>query len=113
MKHEEEQIQCAVAEYLDLMAPRHGFWWAHYPAGGRRGIIEASKFKRMGVKPGVADVLIIKDQRAYWIELKADKGRQSGPQMGFEVAMMLQRCPYAIARSLDDVIGIAKGWSIT
>lgn len=95
-----------------MMAPMHGFWWCHVPNGGKRGKIEAAKLKKMGVKPGVADVLIIKNQRAYWIELKAEKGRQSGPQIGFEAAMTEQWCPYAIARSLDEVIGTCRGWGI-
>ena len=113
MKHPEEQLQRAVADYLSLMAPMHGFFWCHVPNGGSRTKIEGAAFKAMGVKPGVADILIIKAGRAYWIELKAPKGRQSESQRAFEVAMMLQKCPYVIANSLDAVIGTVKGWGIT
>jgi hypothetical protein len=106
-------LQRAVAQYLQMMAPMHGFFWCHYPAGGWRSKAEAGILKAMGVKPGVADILIIKDSRAYWIELKAPKGRQSESQRAFEVAILLNHCPYEVARSLDEVIGICRGWSIT
>lgn len=33
-------------------------WLMHIPNGGKRNISEAAKFKKMGVKAGVADLLL-------------------------------------------------------
>jgi hypothetical protein len=50
----EEQLQEAVAEYLDLC----GVLWCHPPNGGHRRVSTGAALKRQGVKRGVPDVLI-------------------------------------------------------
>jgi hypothetical protein len=45
----------------------------HIPNGGKRNGLEAIRFKRMGVKPGVSDVFLPVAKNGYhglWIELK-------------------------------------------
>jgi len=53
-KMTEDQEQQALAAWLDAK----GLLWCHVPNGGSRNVREAAKLKRMGVKPGVPDVLI-------------------------------------------------------
>lgn len=58
----------------------------HIPNGGSRNIIEASKFKKMGVKAGVPDLQLIVPNglcHGLWIELKAQKGRVQPSQKLF------------------------------
>lgn len=46
----------------------------HIPNGGNRGIKEATRFKKMGVKRGVSDLFLPYPKHGYhglWIELKA------------------------------------------
>ena len=50
----EEQFQRSVAQLLDSL----GWMWWHTPNGGWRSSTEAKIFKGLGVKPGVADVII-------------------------------------------------------
>lgn len=73
----EDQEQRTVAQFLDLL----GFRWAHPPNGGSRNVIEAKKFKGMGVKAGIPDILIFdippgSDYKGVAIELKRLKGRR-------------------------------------
>ncbi len=50
----------------------------HIPNGGSRNIIEAAKFKKLGVKAGVPDLQLIVPNgeiHGLWIELKSKKGK--------------------------------------
>ncbi|MCB8769533.1 VRR-NUC domain-containing protein [Acinetobacter soli] len=61
----------------------------HIPNGGSRNIIEATKLKKMGVKPGVPDLQLIVpngEVHGLWIELKAQKGKLQPSQQ-----IMIQR----------------------
>ena len=52
--HYEDDLQMAVAQYLDLK----GYLWTHFPSGGQRHVRVGAKLKRMGAKRGVPDCLI-------------------------------------------------------
>ena len=73
---DEDAEQIRLASYLDS----RGFLWCHVPNGGRRSRREGGKFKRMGVKPGVPDILIFDTDRAQEatglaIEMKRSDGK--------------------------------------
>ena len=51
----EDDLQRAVAQLLDF----YGWLWFHTPNGGKRGKVQASRLKGLGVKPGVPDVMIL------------------------------------------------------
>lgn len=75
----EDQEQTSVAQYLDIVA--NGKWF-HVPNGGSRNVIEATKLKRMGVKPGVPDVWVVIPKKGFSglvIELKRQKGGVVSP----------------------------------
>ena len=74
------------------------------PNGGKRNIREAVKFKREGVKAGVADIILLqpnKTHHALCIELKAKSGKQSPEQIEFQKAVELQGYDYKIIRDFD------------
>lgn len=63
----------------------------HIPNGGSRTKAEAGRFRAMGVKPGVPDLLLPVARGAYhglWIELKrADGGKTQAAQRGWIAAL--------------------------
>lgn len=67
-----------VAQWLDMQRPK--IWWCHCPNGGYRNKREAARFQRMGVKPGVPDIMIYSrppnhpSAGGVAIELKRPKG---------------------------------------
>ncbi len=79
----EDDFQIAVARLLD----RTNLQWFHVPNGGKRNAREGAKFKRMGVKAGVPDILItdhtIFDYVGLAIELKVGKNMPSQKQYEF------------------------------
>ena len=76
----EDDFQIAVAKLLDA----YGLKWFHCPNGGSRNAREGAKFKRMGVKAGVPDIIIInttiEGDVGMAIELKVGKNTRSKPQ---------------------------------
>lgn len=57
----EHDLQCAVAQYLDLRK----WLWCAVPNGGNRNIQTAQRLKREGVKRGVPDILIFEAWREH------------------------------------------------
>lgn len=101
--NEEDQLQRAVATLLDTSLPR-GSVWFHVPNGGKRGKIEAARMKGMGVKPGVADCIILAGGLAIALELKSSKGRLSPKQKEFAADWVNAGGVWMMARSIGEVI---------
>ncbi|WP_151765231.1 VRR-NUC domain-containing protein [Acinetobacter soli] len=88
----EDQEQMALiswAHRIKYGSGRLSDYLIHIPNGGSRHVAEASKFKKLGVKPGVPDLqLLISNGLVHglWIELKSKKGRLQPSQR-----LMMQR----------------------
>jgi hypothetical protein len=57
--------------------------WCHIPNGGSRNAIEGAKLKRMGVLPGMPDIMIFEKNKVYSgcaIELKVKPNRPTNDQ---------------------------------
>ena len=103
MRRPEQALQKSVIQYLDTVLPATA-WAFHVPNGGGRSKIEAGILKAMGVRPGIPDLCVIWQGRAYWIELKAGKGRASAAQVAAHARLAeCGCCPVATCRSIDDV----------
>jgi hypothetical protein len=63
--HKEEDEQIAFMAWLQIAHPKLGDVAWHTPNGGKRGPREALRFKAMGVKPGIPDVLVMYPQGPY------------------------------------------------
>lgn len=78
----EDGLQIACTLLVQYKYP--GIEYFHVPNGGSRHIAEAAKLRRMGVKAGVADCLILTPSGSYGaalIELKAKGGKLSAHQI--------------------------------
>ena len=71
MKRLEQEMQIRIVKYLQYALPPE-IWFAHYPAGGKRGKAEAGIMKAMGTKPGVPDLLFCFGGSLFCIELKQE-----------------------------------------
>ena len=119
MKKElESDIQIQIVEYLTLMAPSRGFFFFSIPneamgaARGKGGLARMAKLKRMGLRPGVADLVIIKAGRAYFLEVKRNDGKMSQNQKDFENLVFAHGSEYGVAYSFDEAVLILKFWDI-
>lgn len=79
----EETEQMVLAEWLD----RHGITWFHVPNEGKHKVQYRAKQKRLGVRAGVPDVIVIDSPpngeealKGCVIELKRRKGGRVTPE---------------------------------
>ena len=89
--HDEDAIQAAVCLHLSVRAVPGLVWW-HTPNGGTRGAAEAGRFKALGVKAGVPDLIAIHNGRVFGLELKAPGGRVSPAQYDMLAQSERRRC---------------------
>ena len=85
----------------------------HIPNGGSRNIIEAAKFKQMGVRAGFPDLLMLIPNKYYpfmGIELKTKTGRQSDHQKAYQKEFDSIGAKYVVCRSLEEFIEVVNGY---
>lgn len=113
-RSEEDDIQLSVAQTLDAINAT----WCHVPNGGKRDLLEAKKLKRLGVKPGVPDILIFDPPpaspvcshchnpiaRGTFIELKTDKGVTSDEQHEWIRRLIDRRWAGGIGVGIDETL---------
>lgn len=104
----ESALQRDVVRYLAAAQPR--CIWFHVPNGGSRDIREASIFKGLGVRAGVADLVFLGSGGAACIELKAGKGKQSPAQLQFEEDCARLGIPYEVCTSFEEVHACMVRW---
>jgi len=109
--HEEDDLQIACTQRLNYLQKTVDFYWFHVPNGGKRDAITGARLKMMGVKPGVADIIIL-GPNAFcgYIELKSKTGRQSKSQEEFQEIVEGFGFTYELARDHEAVIAIVKNW---
>lgn len=110
MAKPEAALQAQVARYLDATLRPPSFWTAIGHGGG--GLIRGAQLKRMGVKKGVPDIIVLHpvasagSEYGCWligIELKAPKGRQSPEQVAVQAAFEQAGGMYHVCRSVEEV----------
>jgi hypothetical protein len=107
----EAAIQRAVFQHLAARGAPGVF--AFHPAnGGYRKSIEAAILKGLGVRPGVPDVIAIREGRVYGLELKAEGGRTTEKQLETIAAMEAAGAFTAIAEGLDRALTVLEAWGL-
>ena len=106
----EHSLQCAVADLLRLNAAP-GVIWTHPPNGEHRSKRTGAKLKRMGVRAGAPDFIIILPNRVTaCLELKAPKGSLSQAQRLWREDCRKIGVPYSVATTLHDAQDILTAW---
>jgi hypothetical protein len=121
----ENDLHRQVGQLLDQLK---WFWW-HTPNGGSRHQIEARRFKGLGVKRGVADIVIaepwfcpdcfdsnpdcpicfgVRRGSMVALELKSPTGRLTRDQQAWLTEAQKRGWLCGVARSLDEVIRILR-----
>lgn len=65
-------------------------------------VMEAMYKKSMGMRSGVSDLIVLKPNKAIFVEVKTDIGRQSEEQKKFEQIVKNLGFEYHLVRSLED-----------
>ncbi len=99
MLHLEDGEQRALIQWAQLWKPpgeREPVieWLFAIPGGGKRGKIEAKRFKGLGVKAGVSDLFLAyvsKGRGGLWIEMKKKAKDFDSPRLARAAVTKLQR----------------------
>lgn len=116
----ENAVHCQLADVLRLSA-RVGWLWWHTPNGGGRPAFitkngkrispEGGRLKKMGVKPGVSDFLLLSPTGdLHALELKAEGKRPDDDQVDFMRAVVDAGGKADWADSFDDAVAILTDW---
>lgn len=120
----ESVIQTQIVEWLSLMAGRCAFLYFSVPNEGMMtaalmGSLPKSalfgmltKFKKMGMTPGVSDIIIGHAGRMYCMEVKNEKGKPSENQGRYSAWCARCGIPYRVVRSLDEAQSTMIEWGI-
>lgn len=106
-------IHLSIVKYLTLLENQRRLFFFHPANGGARTAREGALLKRMGVKPGVADLLICRPGgKVAFVEIKSGKGRESISQK--ETAERIRSLGFEphVVRSLDEMIALCEGWGL-
>lgn len=106
----ELNLQKFTVALLRLNAADRVIWFA-VPNGESRSARTGAKLKAMGVRPGVADIVIVlPGGMVAFLELKAAAGRLSDRQKVFRTFCELNGAPYEVASTPAEVERILKEW---
>jgi hypothetical protein len=114
----ETELQIQVANVLRLYEALRGFIFFSVPnellgsATGRGGMGRMARFKRMGLRPGVTDIVIVRGGKAFFLELKSPVGVQSDSQIQFCADATRAGAECAVARSFDEALDALSMWGI-
>jgi hypothetical protein len=112
----EDQIQEALVAQLQWGKLRAGVVFFHVPNGGKRDKRTAAKLKRMGVLPGVADLIFLwatgMIPRVLFLELKAKGEGLSKEQRLFRDNVKTVRCYFECADNIDDALTILDRYKL-
>jgi hypothetical protein len=110
-KHPEDDIQRAVVQHLRARATPGTVYW-HTPNGGHRNMIEAVRFKSLGVRAGVSDIIALRNKEAFALELKAPGGRPTEAQLEFQSDFRAAGGHAVVAEGLDEALRILEAWNL-
>jgi hypothetical protein len=109
---EEDRLQIAIIGHLEWRLMPGVLWW-HTPNGGKRSPATAARMKRLGVKPGVADLMfLLPGGTAAALELKAKGGAQSKAQKDWQAACEALGVPYVVTSNLDTALLVLESWGV-
>lgn len=110
MRRPEAALQRTVVAWLRLLENQRLLWFTHVGHGGG-GRVRGAILKGLGLKTGVADLLLLFPGGRYgFLELKARGGRQSPEQREFQAIVERMGGLYAMARSFEVADRIVEEW---
>lgn len=110
----EDELQIACLNWFNAVFQGNNQRKIHHsPNGGSRNVIEAAKFKRMGVRPGFPDLWVSLGQgRTGYIELKFGKNGLTDKQKEYRDFLLSEGHQWALCRTVDEFIATLKQWGV-
>lgn len=109
----ERRLHIAIADRLRT-ACKPGWWWSCIPSGEYRTEKTGALLQRMGLKPGMSDLLFISPTGQHcWLEIKRDhRAPLTDGQIEFTAELRRRGVPYYVARDYDAAVDQLKKWGV-
>ena len=110
-KPSEQNLQIACVNWFKYQYPN--ILIHHSPNGGKRNVIEAAKFKNMGVKAGFPDIFIgtaRNDYHGLFIEMKYGKGSTTDNQENVILKLKSENYKVEVCKSVDEFMNVVNGY---
>ena len=101
-RHEEDDLQRAVIQYLGWALPPDALAYA-IPNGGLRHKKAAARLKGLGVVAGIPDIGVVHRGRALFVELKSGRGVMSPAQRSMAQRLVYAGAAVCCCRSVPEV----------
>jgi hypothetical protein len=112
MKHSEEALQTACADFMNLFCPLVLYFMipnGAYIGSGRGRFAYLAKLKRMGLRPGAPDMILLFPKGGLLlIEFKSAKGKVSKEQADFAARCYELGVLYEVANSFEKFVETLK-----
>jgi hypothetical protein len=103
-------LHFSVKKELDRFA-RPEWEWTHYPAGELRDDATGAKLKRMGMKPGWPDFILLSPEGVFHgLELKREGQALNDNQEAFHARARVRGWKVAVADTLMGALAILQDW---
>lgn len=119
LKQSEDEIQIAIVEYLSSICRVYGFLFFAVPneaamksRSGKSVYPLIAHLKKMGLVPGVSDLVIGFRGLMYGVEVKTESGKQNPNQKLFEGWCRDCHIVYQVVRSVKDMEHYLRRWGI-
>lgn len=112
-RHEEDNLQISCVRWFDMQYPQYRLLLYHTPNEGKVTRTQAVIRKKMGIRAGVADLLLLLPHQHYHylaIELKTKTGRQRETQKEWQSVCEAHGGRYVIIRSIEEFINEVTSW---
>jgi hypothetical protein len=101
---EEDRIQCDICDLIKVGTDNEDVRVYAIANGGYRDIRTAKKLKATGLRPGAADLMLLRksDAKSFFMEVKTASGSLSKNQRDFRDFCKEAGFPWALVRSRDE-----------
>lgn len=107
----ERSLHIAIADLLRINTKRTGWWWSHIPSGEYRREETGALLKRMGLRPGMADFLLIAPTaQHFWMEVKAGLEDLNEDQEQFAKMCRARGVPFVVVRRFEKAKAQLQTW---
>ncbi len=114
MRHLEDDLQVVCVRWFDMQHNHLSHLLFHPANGGRRNAREAARFKKMGVRAGVSDLVLLVPAGSYHglcVELKCTT-KQTAAQKEFQSKVESQGYRYAVIRNIESFMEVINEYLV-
>ena len=94
----ESALHQSLVQWLNLSLPREAFFF--HPMNNPRSAIQGAHFKKLGMRAGIPDLVVLYGGKFVALEVKSERGRLSSEQKQVHAAIKNAGCEVFTVHSL-------------